>query len=71
MAQQQAALLTLCISSEQLSRILLPAGSEDLALLLAARLNASQPGGALAACRTTDSCVQLLCAKVAAFDSPS
>lgn len=64
MAQQQAALLT--ISSEQLSRILLPAGSDVSALLLAARVNAIQPGGAVAACRTSETCVQLLCAKVSA-----
>ena len=66
MAQQQAALLPLSLKSDQLSRILLPAGSDVSALLLAARLNAKQPGGAVAACRTSDACVQLLCAKVSA-----
>jgi len=64
MAEQQAALLTLSVSTDQLSRIFLPTASETTALLLAARLNASQPGGACAACLSSESCVELLCAKV-------
>ena len=62
---QQAALLTLSVSVDQLSRITLPpSGSDASSFLLAARLTAGQPGGALAAWRTSDNCVQILCAKV-------
>ena len=64
MTEQQAALLTLPVSTEQLSRIFLQADSETSALLLAARLNASQHGCASAACVSSNCCVQLLCAKV-------
>ena len=64
MTKQQAALLTLSVSTDQLSRIFLPTASETIALLLAARLNVSQPGGAFAAWLCSESCVELLCAKV-------
>jgi hypothetical protein len=62
---QQAALLTLSIDTDQLSRITLPPNGSDVStFLLAARLNAIQPGAALAAWRKSDNCVQILCAKV-------
>ena len=68
--EQQAALLTLSIGLDQLSRITLPSsGSDALSFLLAARLTADQPGGALAAWRKSDDSVQLLCAKVSAASS--
>ena len=66
MIEQPAALLTLSVSTDQLSRIFLLAASETTALLLAARLNASQPGGAFAACLSSECCIELLCAKVCA-----